>query len=62
MIVNMLQNLNHMYSSHNNNIKYIGSTIKFIYFEPIDYTINFDVILSFMVFSNFDSIFLFMYS
>ena len=48
------KNCNHMYSSHNNNIKYIGSTIKYIDFEPIHYTTNLNVISSSMIFSNFN--------
>ena len=44
MVINMLQNLSHMYFSHNNNVKCIGSTIKHVDFKPIYYTINLDVI------------------
>ena len=61
MIVNMLQNLNNRYSSHDSKIKYIGSTIKCIGFELIRYAINLNVISSSVVFSDFDSIFLSMY-
>ena len=58
MITNMLQNLNHIHSNHNNNIKCVGLTIKYIGFEPIHYIINLDVISSSMVFNDFDSILL----
>ena len=58
MIINMLQNLSHKYFSHNDNIKSVGSTIKYINFEPIHYTINLDVVSSFIVFMNFNYIFL----
>ena len=61
MIFNMLQNLSNMYSIHNNNIKCLGSIIKCIGFELIHYVINLDVILSHMVFSDFDSMFLSIY-
>ena len=61
MIVKMLQNLNHRYYSHNNNIKCVESTIKFIDFESFHYTINLNVFSSFMVFNDFDFIFLLMY-
>ena len=56
--VNMLQNLSHRYSSYNRNIKCVGSTIKCMGFELIHYTINLDVVSSFMVFRDFDSMFL----
>ena len=61
MVVNMLQNWSNRYSSHNSNIKYIGSTIKCIDFESIHYAINLDVVSSFVVFSDFDFMFLSMY-
>ena len=54
----MLQNLNHRYFSHNTNIKYVRSTIKCISFDPIYYVINLNVVLFFMIFSDFDSMFL----
>ena len=38
-----------MYSTYNSNIKYIGSTIKCIGFELIDYVINLNVVLLFMI-------------
>ena len=57
MTINMLQNLSHMYFSHNS----IGSNIKCIDFESIHYVINLDVVSSFMVFNDFDYIFLSMY-
>ena len=49
--------MNYKYSSHNSNIKYIGSTIKCIEFNPIHYIINLNVISSSMIFSDFDYIF-----
>ena len=48
------------YSNNNNNIKYIDSTIKCIGFESFHYTINLDI-SSFMVFNDFNSIFLTIY-
>ena len=57
----MLQNESHMYYSHNSNIKCVGSTIKYIGFESIHYAINLDDVLSFMVFSDFDYMFVSMY-
>ena len=50
-----------MYSSHNSNIKCLGSTIKCIGFEPNHCAINLNIVSFFMVFSNFDSMFLSMY-
>ena len=61
MVICMLQNLSLMYYSHNSNIKYIDSTIKCIGFESIHYVINFDVISSFVVFNDFNSVFSSMY-
>ena len=61
MVINILQNLSYMYSSHNNNIKCVGSTIKRVGFESINYAINLDIVSSFMVFNDFDSMFLSMY-
>ena len=61
MVVNMLQNLSHRCYIHNSNIKYIGSPIKCIGFEPIHYNINLDVVSSSMVFNDFDYMFLLMY-
>ena len=61
MVVNMLQNLNYRYSSHNSNIKCVCLTIKYISFRPIQYAINSDVVSSSIVFSDFDSTFLWMY-
>ena len=58
MVVNILENWNHTYSNHNNNIKYVNSIIKCIGFESIHYVINLDVVSFYMVFSNFDSMFL----
>ena len=50
-----------MYSNHNSNIKCVDSTIKCIGFESFHYAINLDVVSSFMVFRDFDSMFLSMY-
>ena len=50
-----------MYFIHNSNIKCIGLTIKCICFELIYYAISLDAISSFVVYSDFDSIFLSMY-
>ena len=50
MIINMLQNYNYVYSSHNSNIKYVSSTIKWINF-----------VLSFMIFNDFDFMSISMY-
>ena len=61
MVINILQNLSYMYSSHNNNIKCVGLTIKHVGFESIHYAINLDIVSSFMVFNDFDSMFLSMY-
>ena len=61
MVVNMLQNRSHRYFSHKSNIKNIDSIIKYIGFESIHYVINLDVVSSFMIFNNFDYIFLSMY-
>ena len=47
-----------MYSSDNRTIKCVGLTIKCIGFELIHYTINLDVVSYFMIFNDFDSIFL----
>ena len=57
----MLLNWSNRYYSHNINIKYVNSTIKYIDFESIDYA-NLDVVSSFMIFSDFDYMFLYMYS
>ena len=51
-----------MYSSHNNNIKCVDSTTKCIGFESFHYAINLDVVASFVVFSDFNSMFLSIYS
>ena len=61
MVVSMLQNLSQRYYSHNSNIKYVDSTIKCIDFESFYYVINLDIVSSFVVFSDFDSILLSMY-
>ena len=61
MVVNMIQNLSHKYFSHNSNIKCVESTINYVYFHPIHYTINMDVISSFMIIRDLDYMFLLMY-
>ena len=61
MVINMLQNMNHKYYSHNNTIKRVDLTIKCIGFDPIHYAINLDVFSSFIVFNDFDFIFLSIY-
>ena len=61
MVINMLQNRNHKYYSHNNNIKYENLTIKFLSFELIYYVINLDVVSFFMIFNNFDYKFVLIY-
>ena len=59
MIINMLNNYSTKYSSHNI-IKFVGIRysshyiIKFVSFIPIYYAINFDIVFSFMLFSNLD--------
>ena len=57
MVVSMLQNLSHMYSNHNSNIKYVNSTIKCVGFKSFHYAINLDVVSSSVVFNNFDFMF-----
>ena len=43
IIVSIMQNRSQMYSNHNNNIKYVDSTIKYIDFESFRYVINLNV-------------------
>ena len=62
MVICMLQNFSLMYYSHNSNIKYVNSTIKCIGFKSIHYVINFDVVSFFVVFNDFNSMFLSMHS
>ena len=50
-----------MYYNHNNNIKYIGSIIKCVGFEPIYYDINLNVVSSMLAFNDFDYIYVSMY-
>ena len=50
-----------MYSSHIKNIKCVDPIIKCIGFESFHYTINLDVVSSFVFFSDFDYMFLSMY-
>ena len=47
-----------MYSNHNSNIKCVDLIIKCISFESFSYVINLDVVSYFVVFSNFDFMFL----
>ena len=61
MVVSILQNWSQRYSSHNINIKCVDSIIKYIGFESFHYAINLNVVLSFVVFSDFESMFLSMY-
>ena len=58
MIINMLHNWNNLYCNHNSNIKCVASTIKCIGFELIYYAVNLDIVSSFMVFSDFNYMFL----
>ena len=51
-----------MYSSHNSNIKCVDLTTKCIGFESFHYAMNLDVVSSFVVFSDFNFMFLSMYS
>ena len=51
MVVNMLQNLSHRYSSHNSNIKCVD-------LSRFHYAINLNFVSSSIVFSDFDSKFL----
>ena len=57
----MLYNYSHMNYSYNSNIICVDSTIKCIDFELFHYAINLNVISSYMVFSDFDYMFLSMY-
>ena len=50
-----------MYYIYNSNIKYIDLFIKYIIFELINYIINTNAISFFIVFIDFDSIFLLIY-
>ena len=61
MIISMLQNLSQRYSSHNSNIKCVYSTIKCIGIELFHCANNLDVVSSFVVFSDFDYMFLSLY-
>ena len=49
-----------MYSNHSNNIKCVDSTIKYVGFKSIHYTINLDIISFSIVFNDFNFIFLLM--
>ena len=51
-----------MHFSHNSNIKCVGSTIKCIGFVSIHFAINLDGVSFFIVFSDFNLMFLSMYS
>ena len=61
IVVNILHNWSHMYYSHKCNIKYVKLIIKYIGFKTFYYAINFYDISSFIVFSNFDNIFISIY-
>ena len=61
MIISMLENWSQRYSSHNSNIKCVDLAIKCINFEWFHYAINLDVVSSFVVFSDFDYMFLLIY-
>ena len=61
MVIGMLYNYSKIYSNHNSNIKYVDLIIKYINFKSFHYVINLYVILSFMVFKGFNSIFLSIY-
>ena len=61
MVVSMLQNWSQRYSSHNSNIKCVDSTIKCICFEWLYYAIKLNVVSLFVIFSDFDYMFLSMY-
>ena len=50
-----------MYYSYDINIKCVDLTIKYICFELIHYAVNLNVVLSFMFFADFNSMFLSMY-
>ena len=58
MIDSMLKNWSQRYYSHNSNIKCVDSTIKCIGFKSFHYAINLDVVSSFVVFNDFDFMFL----
>ena len=51
MVINILQNLSHMYYSHHRIIKCVG-------FKPIHCAINLDDVSSFKAFNEFDYVFL----
>ena len=50
-----------MYSIHNNNIKCVESIIKLKGFELIHYIINLNVVSFYMIFKDFDYMFISMY-
>ena len=58
MVVKMLQNWSQRYYSHNSNIKCVDSTIKCIDVESFHCAINLVVVSSFVIFSDFYSMFL----
>ena len=51
IVINMLENYSHMYSSHHKIIKYVG-------FKSIHCAINLNVTSSLKVFNKFDSLFI----
>ena len=53
MVVYILQNFSHWYSSDYSKIKCIVSTIKYISFESVHYAININIVTFFMICSNF---------
>ena len=53
-LLDMSYKRSHKYSIHNNNIKYINSIIKLFY----HYAIKLDVVSIFMIFNDFNFIFL----
>ena len=61
MVLYIVQNLSNKYFSHNSNIKYVDSTIKDIHTSSRFITINPHGVLSFMIFSDCDYIFLSVY-
>ena len=61
MIINMSVKFESLIFYHNNNIKCVGLTIKYIGFEPIHYIINLDVSSSSMISTEFDFLFLSMF-
>ena len=61
MVVDMLRNWSHRYSNHNSNVKCVDLTNKCICFKSFHYSIDLDVVSSFVGFSDFDYMFISMY-